>query len=187
MPAELLAVRLSSFAKSSGVTTRKMKPPGSERKTYSRTTPTCFLANPNLEGEIHLKGGRFVTSQIFNLECYTLGHHAYHIFLAFSDPRKFHATQGPSERVGDFEIFLLILFITSSTHFPISKKNMRGNNMTFPKFRKNEDLINKSHFGFSQNLFALGKNACFQKLHFRPRVKVHFVRLIFRSRGKFTL
>ena len=33
--------------------------------------PHLFLANPNLEGEIHLKGGRFVTSQIFNLECYT--------------------------------------------------------------------------------------------------------------------
>ena len=32
---------------------------------------TYFLANPNLKGEIHLKGGRFVTSQIFNLECYT--------------------------------------------------------------------------------------------------------------------
>ena len=47
-----------------------------------------------------------VTSQIFNLECYTLGHHAYHIFLAFSDPRKFHATQGPSERVGSFIIFI---------------------------------------------------------------------------------
>ena len=43
--------------------------------------------------------------------------------------------------------------------------------MTFPKFRKNEDLINKSNFGFSRSLFALGKNACFQKLHFRPRVK----------------
>src|SRR4051812_31854412 len=26
--------------------------------------PNYFLANPNLEGEIHLKGGRFVTSQI---------------------------------------------------------------------------------------------------------------------------
>ena len=44
---------------------------------------TCFLANPNLEGEIHLKGGRFVTSQIFNLECYTLDHHAYHILFCF--------------------------------------------------------------------------------------------------------
>ena len=32
-------------------------------------------------------GGRlpkiFITSQIFNLECYTLDHHAYHIFLRF--------------------------------------------------------------------------------------------------------
>src|SRR3954468_14979513 len=59
------------------------KPPGSERKICSRTTLTYFLANPNLEGEIHLKGGRFVTSQIFNLECYTLDHHAYHNFLHF--------------------------------------------------------------------------------------------------------
>ena len=59
--------------------------------------------------------------------------------------------------------------------------------MTFPKFRKNEDLINKSNFGFFSEFIALGKNACFQKLHFRPRVEVHFVRLIFRSRGKFTL
>ena len=40
--------------------------------------------------------------------------------------------------------------------------------MTFPKFRKNEDLINKSNFGFSRNLIALGKNACFQKLHLGP-------------------
>ena len=38
-----------------------------------------------------------VTSQIFNLECYTL------------DPRKFYATQGPSERVGDFVIFIFDL------------------------------------------------------------------------------
>ena len=29
-----------------------------------------------------------VTSQIFNLECYTLGHHAYHILFCFwPDPR----------------------------------------------------------------------------------------------------
>ena len=61
---------------------RRTKPPGNERKICSRTTLTYFLANPNLEGEIHLKGGRFVTSQIFNLECYTLDHHciAYFIF-----------------------------------------------------------------------------------------------------------
>src|SRR4051812_8970709 len=57
--------------------------PRREKKICSRTTLTYFLANPNLEDEIHLKGGRFVTSQIFNLECYTLDHHAYHIFLHF--------------------------------------------------------------------------------------------------------
>ena len=50
------AARLSSFAKFSGATTRRMKPPGSERKIYGRTTLTYFLANLNLEGEIHLKG-----------------------------------------------------------------------------------------------------------------------------------
>ena len=71
LPAESPAARLSSSAKFSGVTTLRMKPPGNERKIYGRTTLTYFLANPNLEGEIHLKGGRFVTSQIFNLECYT--------------------------------------------------------------------------------------------------------------------
>ena len=63
MPAESPAARLSSFAKFSGVTIPRMKPPGSERKIYGRTTLTYFLANPNLEGEIHLKGGRFVTTQ----------------------------------------------------------------------------------------------------------------------------
>jgi hypothetical protein len=62
-PAELLAARLSSFAKFSGATIPKKKPPGSEKKTYGKTTHTYFLANPYLEGKIHLKGGRFVTSQ----------------------------------------------------------------------------------------------------------------------------
>ena len=58
------------ISKFSGATTLRMKLHG-KGKIYGKTTPTCFLANPNLEGEIHLKGGRFVTSQIFNLECYT--------------------------------------------------------------------------------------------------------------------
>src|SRR3954465_8760973 len=106
LPAELPAARLSSFAKFSGTTTERMKPPRREKKICSRTTLTYFLANLNLEDEIHLKGGRFVTSQIFNLECYTLDHHAYHIFLHFCRSEKFHATQGPSERVGDFVIFI---------------------------------------------------------------------------------
>ena len=111
MPAELPAVRLSSFAKSSGVTTRKMKPPGNERKIYGRTTPTCFLANPNLEGEIHLKGGRFVTSQIFNLECYTLDHHAYHIlFCILVDPRNSTQLNDPRRELG-ISLFSYLSFL----------------------------------------------------------------------------
>ena len=104
--AGLLAARLSSFARFSGATTLKMKPPGREKNICSRTTITYFLANPNLEGEIHLKGGRFVTSQIFNLECYTLDHHCISYFIAFGLIQKFYATQGPTERVGDFIIFI---------------------------------------------------------------------------------
>ena len=64
------------------------------------------------------------------------------------------------------------LFISSSIIFPISKYE-RGNNMTFPKYRKNEDLINRSNFVF-RCLFVfiwIGKNARFQKLHFRSGVK----------------
>ena len=54
--AELLAARLSSFAKFNGATIPRMKPPRNRKKTYGKTTHTYFLANPNLEGEIHLKG-----------------------------------------------------------------------------------------------------------------------------------
>src|SRR3954469_5976712 len=92
LPDELRATRLSSFARFSGVTIPRMKPLGNERKTYGRITLTYFLANPNLEGEIHLKGGRFVTSQNFNLECYALDHHFISYFIAFwlqlKDPRR---------------------------------------------------------------------------------------------------
>ena len=88
IPVESPAARLSSFAKFSGATIQRMMPLGSERKIYGRTTLTYFLANPNLEGEIRLNGGRFVTSQIFNLECYTLDHHCISYFIAFwLDPR----------------------------------------------------------------------------------------------------
>ena len=101
LPAESPIVRLSSFVKFSGATTPRMKPPGSERKICWRTTLTYFLANPNLEGEIHLKGGRFVTSQIFNLECYTLDHHAYHIlFCILSDPRNSTQLKDPRRELG---------------------------------------------------------------------------------------
>ena len=126
LPAESLATRLSSFAKFSGATTQRKKPPGSERKICSRTTLTYFLANLNLEGEIHLKGGRFVTSQIFNLECYTLEHHAYHIlFCILVDPRNSTQLKDPRRELGislfTYLSFLklckqdhLILFILSS-------------------------------------------------------------------------
>src|SRR4051812_44335338 len=83
LPAESLAARLSSSVKFSGATTRRTKPPGNVRKICSRTTLTYFIANPNLEGEIHLKGYSFVTSQIFNLECYTLDHHCISYFICF--------------------------------------------------------------------------------------------------------
>src|SRR3989337_2843426 len=83
LPGELHAARSSSFAKFSGATIPRMKPPGNDRMIYGRTTHTYFLANPNLEGEIHLKGGRFVTSQIFNLECYALDHHCISYFIVF--------------------------------------------------------------------------------------------------------
>ena len=61
--------------------------------------------------------------------------------------------------------------------------------MTFPKLRKNEDLINRSNFDFRCFVcffFGQGKMRV-SKIAFQVRSKVHFVRLIFRSRGKFTL
>ena len=86
-----------------------MKPPGSERKTYGKITHTYFLANPNLEGEIHLKGGRFLTSQIFNLECYTLDHHCISYFIAFwLDPRNSTQLKDPRRELG------ISLFLYSS-------------------------------------------------------------------------
>ena len=106
-------------------------------------------------------------------------------FLHFGRSEKFHATQGPSERVGDFVIFIFESFLKfwKEDHLIylfhlqlfFQYQNMReGNNMTFPKFRKNKDLIIKSNFGFRSFVFLfiwIGKNACFQKLHTRPRVK----------------
>ena len=48
--------KVIKFCKVQGTTTQRMKPPGREKKICSRTTLTYFLANPNLEGEIHFKG-----------------------------------------------------------------------------------------------------------------------------------
>jgi hypothetical protein len=56
--------RRSSFAKFSGPTILKKKQFGNEKMNSEKTIRTYLLANPNLEGEIHLKGVRLVTSQI---------------------------------------------------------------------------------------------------------------------------
>jgi hypothetical protein len=61
---ELLVPRPSSFAKFSGVTILKKKQLGNEKMNSEKTIRTYLLANPNLEGEIHFKGVRLVTSQI---------------------------------------------------------------------------------------------------------------------------
>ena len=59
------------------------------------------------------------------------------------------------------------LFISSSIIFPISKYE-RGNNMTFPKFRKSEDLINRSIL-FAGVLFAF----------YSDREKCAFLKILF--------
>jgi hypothetical protein len=70
---ELLVPRRSNFARFSGITTLKKKQLGSEKMIFEKTTHTYLLAYPNLRDEIHLKGGRFVTSQNFKIMFY-----AYH-------------------------------------------------------------------------------------------------------------
>ena len=144
MPTELPAVRLSSFAKFRGATTRRMKPPGSERKICPRTTLTYFLANPNLEGEIHLKGGRFVTSQIFNLECYALDHQWISYFICFwvliLEILRNSRPHGESWGFRYFHIWVLsnfenriIWFYLFYHQLFLLQKYERGNKMTFPK------------------------------------------------------
>ena len=54
-------------------------------------------------------------------------------------------------------------------YFSNIKNNERGNNMTFPNLRKNEDLINKSILVFAGVLFAfyLDREKCvFSKIAF---------------------
>jgi hypothetical protein len=65
---ELLAPKQSGFVRFSGVTIPKKKPHGNKRMIYEKTTQTYLLAILNLGDKIHLKVGRFVTSQIFIIE-----------------------------------------------------------------------------------------------------------------------
>src|SRR3954467_3067534 len=68
--------KLSNFAKCNGIITPKKKQHGKEKMIFGKTTLTYLLANPNLEGEIHLKGVRFVTS----LNSYSKTH-SYHLSI----------------------------------------------------------------------------------------------------------
>src|SRR3954463_10244841 len=68
--------RLSSFARYNGTIIPKRKQHGKEKIIFEKTTLTYLLANPNLEGEIHLKGVRFVTS----LNSYSKTH-SYHLSI----------------------------------------------------------------------------------------------------------
>ena len=88
-PTESHTTRLSSFAKFNGATIPRMKPPGNKRKIYGKTIHTYFLANLNLEGEIHLKGGRFVISTFSIWNVIHRSSYAYHILFAFwlCDPK----------------------------------------------------------------------------------------------------
>jgi hypothetical protein len=52
--------KTTSFAKFSGVTILRKKQLGDEKMNSEKTIRTYLLANPNLEGEIHLKGVRLV-------------------------------------------------------------------------------------------------------------------------------
>ena len=111
MPAELPAAKLLSFVKFSGATTLRMKPPGKEKKICSKTTLTYFLANPNFEGEIHLKGGKFVTSQ-FSIWMLYIGHHMHIIFyLHFGrDPRNLKQLKDPRRELEISQIFIFEIF-----------------------------------------------------------------------------
>jgi hypothetical protein len=78
-PNELLKPRLSNFARFSGVTILRKKQLGSEKMNSEKTTCTYLLANPNLEGEIHLKGVKLVTSQNLNKsKFHACIHSSYH-------------------------------------------------------------------------------------------------------------
>jgi hypothetical protein len=73
---ELLEPRRSNFARFSGITKLRKKQLGNEKMNSEKTTRTYLLANPNLEGEIHLKGVRLVTSQILKIQNACM--HSYH-------------------------------------------------------------------------------------------------------------
>ena len=73
------------------------------RSTRVRSAPEWY-GNPVLE--VMLLDHDDVTSQIFNLECYTLDHQCISYFICILvDPRNSTQLNDPTERVGDFVIF----------------------------------------------------------------------------------
>jgi hypothetical protein len=78
---ELLVPRRPSFAKFTGVTILRKKQLGNEKMNSEKTTRTYLLANPNLEGKIHLKGVRLVTSQFLGKEFIKFAHEIMHHFM----------------------------------------------------------------------------------------------------------
>jgi hypothetical protein len=82
---ELLEPRRSNSARFSGTTTQKKKQLGSEKMNFEKTTRTYLLANLNLEGEIHLKVVRLVTSQILKIRNAYMDsyHHGIALHLKF--------------------------------------------------------------------------------------------------------
>src|SRR3954464_11987523 len=78
---ELLGQRLSDSARFSGTIIPRKKQHGKEKMIFGKTTLTYLLANPNLEGEIHLKGVIFVTS----LKSCFQRFHIIHACISFRD------------------------------------------------------------------------------------------------------
>src|SRR3954469_2128515 len=83
---ELHGLRLSNSAKFNGTIIPKKKQHGKEKMIFGKTTLTYLLANPNLEGKIHLKGVRFVT---FLKSCFQR-FHIMHACISFRDQIQTH-------------------------------------------------------------------------------------------------
>src|SRR3954467_13325921 len=81
---ELPGLRLSNSAKFNGTIIPKKKQHGKEKMIFGKTTLTYLLANPNLEGEIHFKGVRFVTSLKSYFKTHSYHPCILHSFRVFS-------------------------------------------------------------------------------------------------------
>jgi hypothetical protein len=98
-----------------------------------KTTRTYLLANPNLEGEIHLKGVRLVTSQFLGKE-----------FIKFSHEIMHHFMHTITLHLHTFSIFCFVLESKPSLYvsnnrrkvLQISKCDLSSNQKLFASFQK---------------------------------------------------